>query len=257
MKQILTIAFLVAATVASAQNFYIAHRGASYDAPENTVAAAKLAWEHGADAVEIDVYLAADNRIVVIHDKDTKRITGGKNMVVKNTPSMVLRDLDAGSWKDAGFKGEKIPFIEEVIATVPEGKTLVVEVKCGSEIIPHMERILNKHPKKEQILFISFGWETIVDLKKAFPENEAYWLSGSKSDVKKRMDQILPAGLDGINLNYSIIDKELTDEAAAKGFPVLAWTVNDPAEAKRLNSLGVTHITTDRPQWLKQQVENR
>lgn len=255
MKTTLTVLFLAGIVSAHAQNFYIAHRGASWDAPENTVSSAKLAWEQDADAVEIDVYLAADNRIVVIHDKDTKRVSGGKSLVIKDTPAMVLRDIDVGSWKDAKFKGEKIPFIEDIIATVPAGKTLVVEVKCGSEIVSHMERVLNKHPKKRQIMFIAFDWETIIALKKAFPDNKAYWLSGSRQDVKKRMPDILPSGLDGINLNYSIIDAELVQEARALGFPVLAWTVNDPAEARRLQSLGVTHITTDRPQWLKQQVE--
>jgi glycerophosphoryl diester phosphodiesterase len=255
MKRLTVAIFLVMSLPAFAQNFYIAHRGASHDAPENTVASARLAWEQGADAVEIDVYLASDNRIVVIHDKDTKRVSGGRHMVIKNTPSLVLRDLDAGSWKDPKFKGEKIPYIEEIIATVPEGKMLVVEVKCGSEIIPHMERVLNKNPKKDQIIFISFGWETIVDLKKAFPGNKSYWLSGSKQEIKKRMEEILPAGLDGINLNYSVIDEELVKEVRDKGFDVLAWTVNDPEEARRLHKLGITHITTDRPQWLKEQAE--
>ncbi len=256
MKNILIILMAIFSTYSQAQNFYIAHRGASYDAPENTVAAAKLAWKQGADAVEIDVYLAADNRIMVIHDKDTKRTTGGKNLVIKNTPSLVLRDLEVGSWKDPKFKGEKIPFIEEILATVPQGKTLVVEVKCGPEIIPHMERVLNNHPKKSQVIFISFGWETITGLKKNFPENKAYWLSESKNEVKKRMDEIIPAGLDGLNLHYSIIDEELVKEAKQRGFPVLAWTINDPGEARRLTALRVTHLTTDRPQWLKKQVEN-
>ena len=255
MKWITITLLMVISFTMRAQNFYIAHRGASHDAPENTVASARLAWEQGADAVEIDVYLASDNRIVVIHDKDTKRVSGGRHLVIKNTPSLVLRDLDAGSWKDAKFKGEKIPYIEEIIATVPENKILVVEVKCGSEIIPHMERVFHKNPKKNQVIFISFGWETIVDLKKAFPENKAYWLSGSKQEVKKRMPDILPAGLDGINLNYSIIDEEMVKEVREKGFDLLAWTVNDPEEARRLHKLGVTHITTDRPQWLKEQAE--
>ncbi len=241
---------------ASAQNVYIAHRGASYDAPENTVAAAQLAWEHDADAVEIDVHLASDNRIVVIHDKDTKRTALSKsNMVIRNTPSLVLRNLDVGSWKDAAFKGERIPFLEEVIATVPDGNLLVVEIKCGSEIVPHMERILNQHPKKSQIVFISFDWNAITELKKAFPSNNAYWLSGSKADIKKRMPQLIPSGLDGINLHYSVIDQPLVDEVRSLGLEVLAWTVNDPDEARRLISLGVTKITTDRPQWLKQQIE--
>ena len=255
MKHTIIALLILTGMYVNAQNFYIAHRGASFDAPENTLASANLAWAQGADAVEIDVYLASDNRIVVMHDKDTKRITGGKNMVVKSTPSLVLRDLDVGSWKDSKYKGEKIPFIEEIIATIPDGKLLVVEVKCGSEIIPHMERVLHKNAKKDQIVFISFGWETITDLKKAFPGNKAYWLSGAKHEVKKRMDEIAAAGLDGINLNYSIIVEEIVQEAKTKGIDVLAWTVNDPDEARRLHGLGVTHITTDRPQWLKEQIE--
>jgi len=73
MKFYLTIICSMLFSALVAQNVYIAHRGASYDAPENTVAAARLAWETGADAVEIDVYLASDNRVVVINDKDTQR----------------------------------------------------------------------------------------------------------------------------------------------------------------------------------------
>src|SRR5690606_25591938 len=95
----------------TAQNTYIAHRGASYDAPENTVTAAKLAWEQGADAVECDIHLSKDNRIMVIHDKDTKRTCSNKkNLSIADSPSTLLRDLDAGSWKDKKYKGEKIPF---------------------------------------------------------------------------------------------------------------------------------------------------
>jgi glycerophosphoryl diester phosphodiesterase len=165
--------------------------------------------------------------------------------------------VDVGIWKDKKFKGERIPFLEEIIATVPENKVLVVEVKCGSEIIPHMERVLHKHPKKSQIMFISFGWETITGLKEAFPENKAYWLSSQRKEVQKRLDDIIPANLDGINLHYGIIDEEMVKEVNNRGYELLVWTVNDPDEARRLNALGVTHITTDRPQWLKQQLEGQ
>lgn len=153
-----------------AQQTYIAHRGASYLAPENTVASANLAWELGADAVEVDVYLAKDNRVMVIHDKDTKRTSSGKkNLVIEDTPSMVLRDLDVGSWKDEKFKGEKIPYLSEIIKTVPEGKQLVVELKSGREVIPHLQRVVEKSGKEDQVIFISFGWKTILETKKRFP----------------------------------------------------------------------------------------
>jgi len=255
MRTWITLITMTLVTSLSAQNFYIAHRGASYDAPENTVASVNLAWEKGADAAEIDVYLALDNRVMVIHDKDTHRTCQGKNFTVATTPSIVLRDLDAGSWKAPEFKGEKIPFLEEIITTVPEGKTLVVEIKCGSEIIPQLERILTKSSKKTQIIFISFGWETILDIRKAFPENKAYWLSGDKKSALKKISAVADAGLEGINMQFSAIDSELMAAAKEYNLEVLAWTVDNPEEAKRLNALGVTHITTNRPDWLKQQVD--
>ena len=77
----------------------IAHRGESFDAPENTLAAVNLAWERGADAVEIDVQLSKDNKIVVIHDENTKR-TGGRNKLVKNQTLKELKELDVGIYRD-------------------------------------------------------------------------------------------------------------------------------------------------------------
>jgi glycerophosphoryl diester phosphodiesterase len=242
-------------STAMAQNFYIAHRGASAEAPENTVASAKLAWEKGADAVEVDVHLASDNRIMVIHDNDTRRTCLGKNLTIKNTPSMVIRDLDAGSWKDMKYKGERIPWLEEIIATLPTGKMLVVEIKCGSEILPHLERIMGKSNKKQQLVFISFDWQTIVDIKKAFPENKAYWLSDSHQAALKKIPQIVTAGINGLDMQFGAINAELVKTAKENNLEVLAWTVDNPDEARVLMDLGITYFTTNRPDWLKQQLE--
>jgi glycerophosphoryl diester phosphodiesterase len=239
----------------TAQQTFIAHRGASYLAPENTVAAANLAWELGSDAVEVDVFLSLDNRVMVIHDKDTKRTAAGKkNMVIKDSPSLVLRELDVGSWKDTKYKGEKIPFISEIIATVPDGKFLVIEIKVGSEILPHLKREIEKSGKLEQMVFISFGWETILDTKKEFPNNKCYWLSSSKQGLKTKIDEAAKAGLEGINLHYNIVDEEVMRMAAARNLEVLVWTVNDPVIAKKMTDMGVKAITTDRPRWLKEEM---
>jgi len=254
MKTIFTIIFMSAAVFVSAQNFFIAHRGASYDAPENTLAAANLAWETGADAVEVDIYLSSDHRVMVMHDKSTKRTCGGEGYVIKDTPSDVLRKLDAGSWKNASFIGEKIPFLEEVISTVPKGKKLVVEIKCGTEVFPYLEPIVAKTKKKSRIIFISFDWEVILKAKKIFPDNKAYWLSSDKKLALQKLPLAKEAGLDGINMQYSAIDADLFAAARQHQLEVLAWTVDNPEEAKRLINLGVTHITTNRPAWLKQQL---
>jgi len=239
----------------TAQTTFIAHRGASYVAPENTVAAAKLAWELGADAVECDIHFSKDNRILVIHDKDTKRTCSGKkNLTIADSPSVLLRDLDAGIWKDEKYKGEKIPFLTEIIETVPKGKSLVVEIKCGTEVIPLLIRSMEKSKKSEQIAFIAFDWKTIVEVKKTFPKNKCYWLSSSKNGLHKKIAEAAENGLDGVNLNYSIIDEEVMKIAKENKLEVLAWTVDDPAEAKRLTGLGVTKITTNRPDWLKEEL---
>src|SRR5690606_25135252 len=98
----------------------IAHRGASHDAPENTLAAVNLAWEMGADAVEFDVHLTSDGHLVSIHDKDTKRVAGTKKVVAETTLAEV-QELDVGTWKDGAFAGETSPSIDAVLATIPTG----------------------------------------------------------------------------------------------------------------------------------------
>lgn len=238
-----------------AQNMFIAHRGASYLAPENTVASAKLAWELGADAVECDVYLTKDNRVMVMHDKSTRRTcTGKKALDISKTPSVVLRDLDAGSWKGEEFKGEKIPFIEELIETVPEGKSLVIEIKCGPEVLPELQRAIEKKGKADQIIFIAFDYDTMVKTHEAFPANKCYWLSSSKPNEKK-LEEVSQSGLTGINIRYSAIDEELVKAANLLNLEVLCWTIDDPVEAKRLTELGVKGLTTNRPKWLKEEMQ--
>jgi len=255
MKTIYTITLVLIGMNLMAQNTFIAHRGASYFAPENTVASANKAWDLGADAVEIDIHLSKDNRVMVIHDKDTKRTCSGKkNLEIAKTPSILLRDLDAGIWKGDKFKGEKIPFISEIIETIPPGKTLVVEIKCGKEAMPALLRSIEKYGKQDQIVFISFSWQTILAAHETFPENKCYWLSSLKPGLKKKMLQASEKGLTGVNLKHSIIDADVISTAKANNLEVLCWTVDDPAAAQNLTKLGVTGLTTNRPQWLKEEM---
>src|SRR5258706_7289864 len=112
----------------------IAHRGASHDSPVNTLAAVQLGWKQRADAVEIDVQFSKDNHIVVIHD-DTTRKTGGLRRKVGEQTLAELRTLDVGRWKDARWRGEKIPTLAEVLATIPDQRRLFVDIKCGPECV--------------------------------------------------------------------------------------------------------------------------
>ena len=131
MKSILVpplAALLCWAVSLAAEPFLVAHRGASRDAPENTVPAFELAWRQGADAIEGDFRLTADGRIVCMHDADGER-TGGRKLAVAAATLAELRQLDVGAWKGQAWKGTPPPTLAEVLATVPPGKSVYLEVK--------------------------------------------------------------------------------------------------------------------------------
>ena len=106
----------------------VAHRGASHDAPENTMRAFDRAWDLGADGIEGDFRLSKDGHIVAMHDADTMRVTGGSaNLNVASSTLAELRGLDVGKWKGERFSGERIPTFAEIIKSVPIGKKFFIE----------------------------------------------------------------------------------------------------------------------------------
>jgi len=245
--------FFLISGISFGQVEIIGHRGESHLAPENTLASSKLAWSHGADAVETDIYLTKDNKIICSHDANTKRTTG-VDLMIKETESKELRRLDAGSFKDIKYKGEKLPFLSEVIKEVPEGKELVIEIKCGSEVLPFLKKEISKYGKNRSFVFIAFDFKTISDTKKVFPDNKCYWLCSNPLLFEKTLPQVPAARLDGVSLSYSIINEKVAADVRNLNLELFTWTVDDPAEAKRLINLGIKGITTNRPGWLREQL---
>jgi glycerophosphoryl diester phosphodiesterase len=233
-----------------AQVQIIAHRGASYLAPENTVASATLAWELGADAVEVDIYLSSDNKVLCLHDENTRRTTG-EDYSIKETSSQILRKLDAGSFKDEKYRGEKIPFLYEVINTIPEGRELVVELKCHSEVLPYLKEEISRYGQNKRFVFICFDFQTITETRKTFPDNACYWLCSNRLLLEKNLNLVPGAELQGVSLSYNIINEKVANRVKELGLELFTWTVDDPDESKRLISLGVKGITTNRPGWLR------
>lgn len=236
----------------------IAHRGASAECPENTLASVRRAWEVDADAVEIDVHPTGDGRALVIHDATTSRTTG-KDFVVSATTSAILRELDAGAWKSVAFAGEKLPFLEEVLDTVPRGKLLFVELKGDLATIPPVAKVLHETKTTEGIVLISFNLEMLKQMKRDFPSLPAYWLRSTVKDAtsgaylphpKEWWEQAAQAGLDGIDVHYAGLHPAFIAAAKKKGLKVFVWTVNDVAKAEELSRMGVDGITTDKPREL-------
>lgn len=240
-----------------AQVEIVGHRGASYIAPENTVASAKLGWELNADGVEIDIYMTSDKKVVVSHDKSTKR-TSGVDYQIPETKASVLRKLDVGSWKDPKYAGEKLPLVKEIFKIIPKNKSqfLVVEIKTGPEIFPALQKEIKKSKRLDQMAFIAFNWETIKKAKELYPNNKCYWLTSSEKDLADKMEECAAIGLDGVDVHYKLVNKEMMQKANALGLDVWVWTVDSVEEAKRVAGLGVSSITTNRPGWLREQLQN-
>ncbi len=208
----------------------IAHRGASYDAPENTMAAFKLGYQQKADADECDIYLTKDGKIAIMHDANTTRTAGVSNHMATSTFED-LRRLDVGQWGKWQGKGfsEKIPSLDELLALMPEGKKLFIEIKCGPEVLPELGRALKRAGKKpEQTVLIGFGYDTVKEAKAALPHLQVLWLAGAEKKTKKYppVEQLIQkakaANLDGLNLEWGFpIDSAFVQKVHAAGLEAL------------------------------------
>lgn len=237
----------------------IAHRSYSYVAPENTLAAINLAWLVGADAVEIDIYLTTDNRIVLFHDRTTARTTG-LDLTVSESSFDQLRSLDFGKWKGDQWAGEKIATLEEALPTIPEGKRMFVEIKCHSEIIPHFLKVFDASGvKDEQVAIICFYEDVIKDIKAIRPSLEAYWLcSTDRKPTEELIEVARSANADGLDaMVCEAFNEEFVSKVRDVGLGVYVWTVDDDTEALRMVRTDVDGITTNRPPEIMALLEGR
>jgi len=257
MKFIIVTALLTSSiSIFAGEPMIVAHRGASRDAPENTIPAFRLAWEQNADAIEGDFLLTKDGKIVCIHDKTTKR-TAKKNLVVKNSTLEELKKLDVGAYRGEEFIGTTIPTIAEVFATIPRGKKIYIEIKCGNEILPTLlDEIKRSGLKDEQVVVICFKKQVIQKLKAEAPQYKAYWLCSIKyksgkhhpspESVLKTLKEIKADGLS----SSKAVSEEFIENIMAKGFEYHVWTINTVKEARSFKSWGAKSITTDVPEKL-------
>lgn len=237
----------------------VAHRGASRDAPENTMPAFKLAWKQGADAIEGDYHLTKDGQIVCIHDDHTKRVSNA-NLIVRNTTLAKLRGVDVGSHYGEAFKEITNPTIEEVFSTIPDRKTIYIDIKCGREIIPPLLEVIKKSGlKKEQIVVICFNKKVLQEMKTKAPQYKAYWLcsfeKNKDGETKPSLEAVLKTmkliQADGLSSNISI-PEPLIEAIGKHGYEWHVWTVDDLKTSKRVKALGAKSITTNMPGVIKE-----
>ena len=239
---------------------FIAHRGESFWAPENTLAAINLAWVNNADGVEIDVRLSKDNKIVVIHDANTKRVSG-KSGRVKSLSLDSLKKLDVGIWKEKKWLNERVPNLEEVFRTVPHGKFIMVEIKCSVTILPILKKLIQKSSiKNSQIKLAGFGLKKMSLVKKALPKLEVYRIKRvDRENIilnSYRLNRLIKSSkknnLDGVSLSYSRwLDKKKIERIKSSGLKVYVWTVDSQSKALRLINSRINGIISNKSTWLK------
>jgi len=248
----------------------VAHRGASHDAPENTLAAFRLAWEQGADAIEGDFRLTADGQVVCLHDADTKRVTGETvNWKVSDVTFEKLRTLDVGRWKGESFAGERIPTLAEVLGVVPPGKKLFLEIKGGPELVEPIRRVLiSSGFNLKQIVIIAFNEDTVVEVRRRLPDVKVYWLVSYKQDkatgrwtptvdeVFQTLARIRPHGLDTEG-NPEVVDRAFVERLRREGYEFHVWTIDQGDRARLFRDLGVDSITTNRPAFVREELRQR
>ncbi|MBK8944611.1 MAG: glycerophosphodiester phosphodiesterase [Ignavibacteriae bacterium] len=241
----------------------IAHRGESFEAPENTLASINLAWERNVDAIEIDVHLSKDNYVVVIHDSTLKRISG-INKKVKNLNLYELKNFDVGSWKSDQFANEKIPTLNEVLITIPNSGKIIIEIKSDIKILTYLKNdIIESKLKPEQIEIISFKYSVVKEAKKIFPQNKIlfnayldynFYTKIISQNADKLIDKIKNAHLDGLNVFAgNMLDENFVKKIKSENLILYAWTIDNLKTAKRLISFGIDGIITNKPSWLKLQ----
>jgi len=219
----------------------IAHRGARFEEPENTLRAIKRAVECDVDAAEIDVRLSHDHEIVVIHDDALERTTNGSGKVCEKTLEQ-LRTLDAG-------KGETIPTLSEVLSLVKKlGIELIVELKE-----PDMETIVVHEvveaEMEKSVVISSFFHPSLLKIKELAPNMKTGVIISSLPVFPVTL--AIDAHADIIFQRYPRLDTAYIEDALSKEIEVYLWVINTVEDLEKARELGVKGIVTDYPCLLK------
>ena len=228
----------------------VAHRGASGYAPENTLAAFRRAVELGATFIETDLQLSRDAHFVALHDATLDRTTNGRGRV-HDFKLAELRELDAGSWFDPKFAGERIPTLEEILRFAKETDVVFyLELKpAGAWGVEHaLVGALRDAGETGRVVVLSFDAATLEAVRRLEPTLMTGFLFDRPcGDVVERAvgigaRQLAPRG--------DLVSPALIAEARRNDLQVVTWTINEPAYMRALRGVGVHGIMTDYPDRL-------
>ena len=242
----------------------IGHRGASFHAPENTLAAFRMALEAGADGVEFDVQLAKDGVPVVIHDIDLKR-TGLRNERVADLTSKELGEVDVGSWfnlkhpqkSDPAFNNESVPTLVNVLQLLNSSNgPIYIELKCDKATFKPLCSavcdVIRDSPMLPRMIVKSFELAVIPEVRAFLPDVQtAALFEPSIATVLSRRKHIIAMarqfGAHQISIHHSLVTQTLAEQATEAEMPITIWTADDPKWVTRCQKLGIRALITNDP----------
>jgi glycerophosphoryl diester phosphodiesterase len=237
----------------------VAHRGFSFQAPENTLAAVREAIRAGAEGCEFDVYRCKDGEIVLMHDKMVDRTTNGHGDITQLTLAELKR-LDAGSWKDAAYAGQRVPTLREALETLKgSGCRAVIEIKMEG-ISEEVIEAVRSTGMLDQATVIAFSDKVVREIRQREPKLPCAWLCGKKLEGTSAQraawiaEKAQQCGTNLVDLLYEMVSPEIVAELHRRGIGVWVWTVDEPEIMTILSSWGVDSITTNRPDAARQRL---
>jgi glycerophosphoryl diester phosphodiesterase len=257
---VITLTAVASPATAATAPVVVAHRGASAYAPENTLAAFHLADDQDADLFEIDVRETKDRELVLLHDATLARTTDVERVFPGRAPWRVtdftlaeIRRLDAGSWFTRDHDGERVPTLAETLREMSDSDLgLLLEIKTDGQRPDLEARVaaeLRAHPVWQhpgRVVVQSFDWAAVRAFHARLPQVPVGLLGTPRpADLPA-----LAGWARQINPPFSALTRSYVRQVHALGMQVLAWTVDDPADARRMLSYGVDGIITNRPDLL-------
>ena len=228
----------------------IAHRGASAEAPENTIAAFELAVEHGADGIEFEVQLTGDEQPVVIHDFTLDRTTDGIGYVRDRTVRELKR-LDVGKWRGSRFQGQRIQTLQEVLERFRDRTRFWIEVKADSDQTQGIEdkvvSMIEVYDVLDRVLVLSPDRRMLGRIGRLNSEIRVGVLTREPTDALRPLDPTIHAVCPPVQA----LSRQALDDIRHAALDCYVWTVNEPAQMDRLVEWGVDGVITDVPRILR------
>lgn len=221
----------------------VGHRGFSGQFVENTWRSFEAAFETGVDAVELDLQLSKEGKVVIFHDGTLERLAGDKRAVCK---------LNVAELKELTLeKGEKILTLEELFQRALKPWFFYLELKEGGEtLVKATLDLVKKYEMEERVAFLSFSLKTLKILRAHAPEARIGYNCSYKHLIHTRWGT-LKKTVQALSLDHHLLSREFVEKMHHHGFKVYCWTVNDPARMEELASWGVDAIMSDFPDRLK------